>query len=169
MWAVAGEVGGEHAADPGILANRVDFGLDRGAAPAGLAAGQGGGQLVELPGGLGQGLVEAAGLALVQGRGVGEHDAAVGAVNLPAGVEGGQAAETLFVDDVAFLGGQGEQVRAVGGGYRADEVQAGGGQSGQVGDVVGGVLARVEDHRHLGGGSAAGGGEGGVPGHEFVD
>jgi len=44
---------------------------------------------------------------------VGEHHAAVGAVDLAAGLKRGQALEPVGVDDAAVGGGTGEQVRAV--------------------------------------------------------
>ena len=67
------------------------------------------------------------------------------AVDLAAGVVGGQALEP-GVDDGAHGGGQRGQVRAVADRHRPDVVQA---TAGQVGEVVGAVLPGVEDHRHL--------------------
>src|SRR5216683_7134743 len=100
-----------------------DVGLDFGAGPAGAAAGQGGGQLVEFAAGLGQGgAVEAAGLVLVQLGGMGEDRPAVGAVDGAAGVVGGEAAEPVLVDDGPGGRGHGEQVTAVTGRHRADVV-----------------------------------------------
>src|SRR5512135_3894383 len=64
---VAVELPGDDAADPGLGRDRLDFGPDLLPRAAGLAAGQGGGELVELLPGLGQrGAVEPGGLALVQ-------------------------------------------------------------------------------------------------------
>ena len=58
---------GDDPPDPGLAGDRGDLGLDLVAGPAGLAAGEGGGQLAEFPAGLGQGgAVEPAGLAFVQ-------------------------------------------------------------------------------------------------------
>ena len=65
---VAGEGGGDDVADPAGFADRGDLGLDRVAGSAGLAAGQAVGSSVRRRVGLGQGLVEAAGLRGVQGR-----------------------------------------------------------------------------------------------------
>src|SRR5665647_3055062 len=59
---LAGQVGGQHSVDPAGAGDRGDVGQDGGAVAAGLAAGQGVGQLAQAPEGLGQGLVEAAGL-----------------------------------------------------------------------------------------------------------
>ena len=57
---------------------------------------------------------------------------ALGAVDLAAGVEGGQPAEPVLINDAAGRGGQGGQVRAVRGRDRPDVVQAGAGQVGEV-------------------------------------
>src|SRR5271165_1203904 len=77
---IAGELPGEDAADPGVMGDLGDLGLDLAAGPAGLAAGQGGGQLIQLPGGLGQrGAVEAAGLMGVQLGGMSQDRPAPGA------------------------------------------------------------------------------------------
>src|SRR6266568_8418403 len=51
---VAGQLPGDDPTHPRIMDDLADLGLDLGAGPAGAAAGQGGGQVVELPGGLGQ-------------------------------------------------------------------------------------------------------------------
>ena len=62
---VAGQLPGDDPADPGLGGDRLDLGGDLVLAAAGLAAGQGGGQLVQLLAGLGQrGAVEPAGLGL---------------------------------------------------------------------------------------------------------
>src|SRR6266702_4780623 len=64
---VSGQLPGDDAAGPGVVQDLYDHGFDLGTCPAGLAAGQGGGQVVHLAGGLGQGGAgEAAGLAFVQ-------------------------------------------------------------------------------------------------------
>ena len=148
----------------GDLGN-LRFHLGPGA--AGLAAGQGGGQLVELPGGLGQrGAVEAAGLMLVQFGGMGQDRPAPGAVDVAAGVAGGQAAEPVLIDDGPGGGGQGEQVAAVAGGHRAHVVQVRAGQQREVGF---GVLPGVEDDGHLGAVLPGRGGQGGVPGSQHPD
>lgn len=65
---VAGEGGCDDFADPAGFGDGGDLGLDRGPVAAGLAAGQPGLELGESAAGLGQGLVEAAGLGRVQGR-----------------------------------------------------------------------------------------------------
>jgi len=46
---------GDDPPDPGLLRDCGDLGLDLRPGAAGLAAGQGGGQVVQLPPGLGQG------------------------------------------------------------------------------------------------------------------
>jgi hypothetical protein len=62
---VAGQLPGDDAADPGLGGDRLDLGGDLVLAAAGLAAGQGGGQFVQLLAGLGQrGAVEPACLAV---------------------------------------------------------------------------------------------------------
>jgi len=63
---VAGQLPGDDATYPGVFDDLVDRGGDLAAAAAGFTAGQGVGQLGEFRLGLGQGLVEAAGLGLVQ-------------------------------------------------------------------------------------------------------
>jgi hypothetical protein len=104
---LAGQFPGDDAADPGLGGDRLDLGGDFLAGPARLAAGQGGGQLVQLRAGLGQGgAVEAEGLAVVQFRGVGQDRAAPGAVDLAAGVVSGQPAEPVFIDQGAVGCGQ---------------------------------------------------------------
>ena len=55
-----GQGGGDDLADPAGLADRGDLGFDGAAVAAGVATGQGGLQLDELPAGFGQGLVEPA-------------------------------------------------------------------------------------------------------------
>ena len=76
---VAGQLPGDDAADPGLGGDRLDLGVDLVLAAAGLAAGQGSGQFVQLLAGLGQGgAVEPACLALVQFRGVGQDGAPLG-------------------------------------------------------------------------------------------
>jgi hypothetical protein len=52
---VAGQLPGEHPADPGVLGDGGDLVCDLVAGSAGAAAGQGGGQVVQGAGGLGQG------------------------------------------------------------------------------------------------------------------
>ena len=65
---LTGQGGGEDLADPAGFADRGDLGFDCHAAPAGVAAVQGGLQVEQLPAGFGQGLVEAARLRGVQSR-----------------------------------------------------------------------------------------------------
>ena len=131
---------------------------------AGLAAGQGGGQLVQLPGGLGQrGAVEAAGLMLVQLRGVRQDRPAPGAVDDAAGVIGGQLTEPVLIDDGPGGRGHGEQVTAVTGGHRPHVVQVRARQQREVGL---GVLPGVEDDGHLGAVLPGRGGQRGVPGSQ---
>ena len=48
------QVPGDGSPDPGLAGDLLDPGLDLVLAAAGLAAGQGGGQLVQFPAGLGQ-------------------------------------------------------------------------------------------------------------------
>jgi hypothetical protein len=92
---------------------------------------------------------------------VGEHHPPVGTVDLPAGLDGGDAGETVGIDKRASGGGQSEQVEMVAGWDRPNVVQTGLGQIGKVGV---GVPAGVEHHGHL-----AGTGAGvGVPGEEFL-
>jgi len=67
LWLVAVELPGDDAADPGLAGDRLDLRFDFCPGPAGLAAGQGGGQLVQFLAGLGEGgAVEPAGLGGVQ-------------------------------------------------------------------------------------------------------
>jgi hypothetical protein len=62
---VAGQLPGDDAADPGLGSDRLDLGGDLVLAAAGLAAGQGGGQLIQLLACFGQrGAVEPARLAV---------------------------------------------------------------------------------------------------------
>ena len=99
---VAGQLPGDDPPHPGLAGDLLDLGLHLVPAAAGLAAGQGGGQLVEFLAGLGQrGAVEPAGLAGMQFRGVGQDRAPPGAVDLAAGVVGGQPAEPVLVDEAA--------------------------------------------------------------------
>jgi hypothetical protein len=69
---------------------------------------------------------------------VGEHHPPVGTVDLPAGLDGGNAGETVGIEKRASGGGQSEQVEMVVGWDRPDVVQTGLGQIGKVGM---GVLA----------------------------
>jgi hypothetical protein len=61
----AGQLPSDHAVQPAGLEDLGDVGLDLGAGTAGAAAGQAGLQLGQLPAGLGQGLLEPLGLALM--------------------------------------------------------------------------------------------------------
>ena len=124
-----GQVPEDDAPHPRLGRDRGDLGFDLVPGAAGLAAGQGRGQLIQFLAGLGQrGAVEPAGLAVAQLRGVGQDGAPLGAVDHPAGVAGGQPAEPVLIHDRAFGGGQPGQVRAVAGGHRPDVVQARGGE-----------------------------------------
>ena len=119
-----GQLPGDDAADPGVMGDPGDLCLNLVPGRAGLAAGQGGGQLVQLPGGLGQrGAAEAADLMLMQLRGARQDRPALGTVDDAAGVIGGQPAEPVLIDDGPRGGGHGEQVTAVTGGHRAHVVQ----------------------------------------------
>ncbi len=67
LGGVSGQLPGDDAARPGVMQDPGDLGFDLLAWPAGLAAGQSGGQLVQLAACLGQGCAgEAAGLLVVQ-------------------------------------------------------------------------------------------------------
>ena len=67
LGGVSGQLPGDDAARPGVVQDRADLGFHLRPGPPGLAAGQGGGQLVQLPGRLGQGGArEPAGLLVVQ-------------------------------------------------------------------------------------------------------
>ena len=66
-------------------------------------------------------------------RGNGRDRPAPGAVDVAAGVAGGQAAEPVLIDDGTGGGGQGEQVAAVAGGHRARVVRVHAGQRREVG------------------------------------
>ena len=109
----AGELPRDDAAHPGVLDDLGDLGFDLVAGPVGVAPSQGVGQRGELRDRLGQGLVEAAGLGGVQGGGMGEHYATVGAEDLAAVLQGGQPGEPVGVHQVPVGGGSGQQVRAV--------------------------------------------------------
>src|ERR1035441_6552587 len=131
---VAVQPPGDYPAGPGFAGDSGDLGLHLLAGAAGLAAAEGGGQLVQLLAGLGQGGAGEPGrLCGVQLRGVGQDRPALRAVDLAAGVVGGQPVEAALIHDGPGRGGQGGQVGAVAGGHRPDVVQAG---SGEVGEVV---------------------------------
>jgi len=98
---------------------------------------------------------------------VGQDGAALVAVDLTPGLQRGQGAEPAGIDDAPVGGGPGEQVGAVRRWDRADELQPG---PLQVGEVGGRVLPGVEHHRDLGRRGRAGArGEGGVPPHQQID
>ena len=64
---ISGQLPGDDAVRPGVVQDFADLGFDLLAWPSGLAAGQGGGQLVQLAARLGQGGAgEPAGLLVVQ-------------------------------------------------------------------------------------------------------
>jgi hypothetical protein len=111
-----------------------------GAGAAGAAAGEGVFDAVEFAAGFGQCLAQPAGLAGVQLVGVGEH-ASVGQAE---GFDGGLVGLQPVEGGDRAVGGAGDvqQVRAVGGGQRADVVELGFGELGEVGL---GVLPGVED------------------------
>ena len=75
-----------------------DLGLHRGAWAAGPAAGKAGLQRAQPASGGGQGLLEPAGLRLMEAVGMGEDHAPIGAQRVGAGLEGGQAWEPLVVE-----------------------------------------------------------------------
>jgi hypothetical protein len=144
---VAVECPGDDTADPWLGGDRLDLGGDLVLAAAGLAAGQGGGQFVQLLASSGQrGAVESACLAVAQFRGVGEDGAPPGAVDLASGVVSGQAAEPVLIDHGSLAGRQGGQVRAVRGGHGPYVVQPAAGQVREVGLAV---LPGIEDHGHV--------------------
>ena len=97
---------------------------------------------------------------------MGQDRPALGAVDLAAGVVGGQSSEAVLIDDGTGAGGQPGQASAVGGGHRPDVAQV---RPGQVGEVGSGVLPGVEHHRHLGGLLPAGGADRGMPGGQDAD
>src|ERR1035437_9731056 len=111
---------------------------------AGLAPGQSRGELAQVPGGLGEGLVEAGALFGVQVGGVGQDDPPVGAEHERAGVVGAEPWVLVGVDGVPAAGGDGEQVGEAAWWQRPDVVHAG---AGEVGEVRGTVLSGVEHHR----------------------
>ena len=89
---VAGQFAVDDAAQPRVVGEGGDLGLDGGPVAAGFAAGQGRGELVQGLAGFGEGGAgEGAGLVVVQGLGVDEHDPAFLAVDDPLGVDGAQA------------------------------------------------------------------------------
>jgi hypothetical protein len=100
-------------------------------------------QVDEFAAGLGQRLIEAAGLGGVQTRGVGEHRAAVYPERGDPGVHAGQAGVPLAVDDRIARRGQGEQVGVLGRRQRPDEADR---AVFDQGVVVGGVLPGVIHH-----------------------
>ena len=88
----------------------MNLGLNGVEPAAGLAAGQGRGEFAEVPGGLGQGLVEAGGLFGVQVGRVGQDHPPVGAEHECAGVVGAEPWVLVGVDRLPTAGGDGEQV-----------------------------------------------------------
>ena len=111
---VPGQIPADDAAYPRLGGDGGDFRFDFVPGPAGFPAGQGGGQVVELLAGLREGGAgEPGGLGLVQFRGMREDRAPLRPVDGAAGVEGGQAAEALFIRERPLRCGQGGQVRAV--------------------------------------------------------
>jgi hypothetical protein len=90
-----------------------DLGLDLVAGLAGVAAGEPRRQLGELPAGLGQGLVEPAGLLVMQVLGVGDHDAALRTQHHLAGLEGLKPGEAAGIDDPVAAVGHREQVGVI--------------------------------------------------------
>ena len=142
-WALAGEGDLQDPGHPAGIGDLLDLGLDLAAGAAGLAAGQPGGQARQLPVGLGQGLVEAAGLAGVEGGRVGE-DHLVGRAERGSGGFGrGQPAESVRVHQLVAARGDGQQIRVLGGRQRGDVAQP---EPGQVVLVGGRVVAGVEGH-----------------------
>src|SRR6266702_4180435 len=137
---VAGEGAGEHVAYVLLVDDFVDGGFELGAGAACSAAGEDVFDPVQFAAGLGEGLVQPAGLAGVQFLGVGEHASVGQAECLDAAVVG---AEPVELGDGVVVGvGDGQQIRVVGGGQRADVVQL---RFGELGEVRFGVLPGVED------------------------
>jgi hypothetical protein len=122
----------------------VDDGLYPGAVAAALATFEYPGELVQLAGGLGDGLVEPAGLFGVQVRGVGQQYPALRAEGVDAGLVGGEPTVASRVDAGSVPGWQREQLGVLRRWQGADEVQA---DVGEVGEVRGRVLPGVEDDR----------------------
>ena len=88
---LAGQFPVDDGVHPGAVGDRLDLGGELFWGAAGFPAGQGGGEVVELPADLGQGGVgEGPGLVLVQVLRVGEHDPPVLAVDVAVGVDRGQ-------------------------------------------------------------------------------
>jgi hypothetical protein len=123
---VAGQGRGEDVGDPAGFADRGDLGLDGGAGPAGLAAGQFVGQHAQALPGLGQGLVEAAGLPGVQAGGVGQDRAAGHPERGDGGVHIAQTGEPVGVHGAVVGAADGEQVGVVAGWQGSDEPDLGG-------------------------------------------
>ena len=137
---VAGEGAGEHVAYVLLVDDFVDGGFELGAGAACSAAGEDVFDPVQFAAGLGEGLVQSAGLAGVRFLGVGEHASVGQAECLDAAVVG---AEPVELGDGVVVGvGDGQQIGVVGGGQRADVVQL---RFGELGEVRFGVLPGVED------------------------
>src|SRR6266571_6425440 len=120
-WGVAGEGAGEHVAYVLLVDDFVDGGFELGAGAACSAAGEDVFDPVQFAAGLGEGLVQPAGLAGVQFLGVGEYASVGQAECLDAAVVG---AEPVELGDGVVVGvGDGQQIGVVGGGQRADVVQ----------------------------------------------
>src|SRR5512147_1588901 len=101
---VTGQVPPDDAPDPGVLGEGGDVLLDLDTGSAGAAASEGGGQVVQLAGGLGQGgALEPGDLGGVQLVGVGQDRPPAGAVDLAAGIDRGQP--RIAGDWSASLGG----------------------------------------------------------------
>src|ERR1019366_2914941 len=103
------ELGGQDPGDPAWVGDPGYLGQDGVGFAAGLAAGQGRGELAQVPGGFGQGLVEAGGLFGVQVGRVGQDDPTVGAEHECVGVVGAEPWVLVGVDEVPVAGGDGEQ------------------------------------------------------------
>ena len=163
----AGRVAGEgDLQDPGHPAGRSVMAAISAstwaAGAAGLAAGQPGGQSRQLPLGLGQGLVEAAGLAGVEGGRVGQDHPAGGAERLGGGLDRGQSPEPVWIHEPVAALGNGQQLGVLGGWQRGDVVQP---EPSEVVLVGGRVVAGVEGHGQLARAAA----EAPVAGDQLVD
>ncbi len=94
---VAGQGDGDGPAEPAGCEDPVDLGLDGGSSLAGPAACEAGLQFRQLLAGLVQGLVESAGLTLMEAFGVGDDRAALDAERLNDGVVGGETLVAIGV------------------------------------------------------------------------
>src|SRR6266699_3017086 len=120
---VAGERGRDHARDPARGEDGGDLGLHLLLRLAGLSPGEAVADHGELAVHLSERLVEAAGLLLVQARGVADDEAALGTEDGLSRLERGEPGEGLLADDLVAVLSGGEQLWVVGGRQRADEAE----------------------------------------------